>query len=70
MDAENILKQVRQQFDFLRFTWVDMHGVAKGKTAPKLALESFFKDGLHAYNGELFHKTFIRVANIARENQV
>ena len=59
MDDKNISKKVRQQFDYLRFTWVDMHGVARGKTAPKLTFENFLKDGLHAYRGEFICKEYV-----------
>ena len=42
------------QFDYVRFTWSDIHGHPRGKTIPRNSVASMWKHGMHTFTGELY----------------
>ena len=50
MDKDII--EAKEKYDFLRFTFVDIHGIGRCKTVPKSAFDNFFKKGAQFYVGK------------------
>ena len=54
VDIQN-LKDQSSKFDYIRFTWSDFHGIARGKTVPARNAGSTFEDGIGCYAGMQFY---------------
>jgi glutamine synthetase len=50
---DKMLDAAKQQFDYVRFTVADMHGIAKSRTVPRRHFDQFFKRGVGLYAGVL-----------------
>ena len=53
MEDISWFRKAKEEFDYLRFTWIDVHGMAKGKTVPKRNIDGLWKHGLGVYTGEI-----------------
>ena len=53
MDEENICKlnDELQSYDYVRFTWPDIHGIPRGITVAKRNVPSLLSSGLYIYCG-------------------
>lgn len=51
MDKEII--EAKKKYDFLRFTFIDIHGIGRCKTVPKSDFDAAFKKGAQFYVGSL-----------------
>ena len=53
MDEETIckLKEELQSYDYVRFTWPDIHGIQRGITVAKRNVPSFLSSGVYTYCG-------------------
>ena len=40
-----------KDYDFIRFTVTDIHGVGRGKTVPAKFADRFLQDGVHVFAG-------------------
>ena len=49
-----------QNFDFVRFTVADIHGIARGKSIPKRHVARFMEEGVELYSGKL-----VELGNVA-----
>ena len=51
VDVED-LKDQAEAFDYLRITWSDIHGIARGKTIPARHASSMLEDGVGCFSGQ------------------
>ena len=51
INLENLTKQAAK-FDYLRFTWSDVHGIARGKTVPSHQAANMLESGIGCFTGE------------------
>ena len=42
---ETELAEAKKKYDFLRFTFIDIHGIGRSKTVSKSSFDKFFKNG-------------------------
>ena len=49
---EPIAQHTDNKYDFIRFTWSDIHGIARCKLVPARHAESFFKHGISTFYGK------------------
>ena len=47
------LTEQASKFDYLRFTWSDVHGIARGKTIPACQAVNMLESGVGCLAGEL-----------------
>ena len=52
INLENLTEQAAK-FDYLRFTWSDVHGIARGKTIPACQAANMLESGVGCLTGEL-----------------
>ena len=45
-----------ENFDFVRFTFADIHGISRGKTIPRRHVGRFMKEGVDLYAGKFSSK--------------
>ena len=43
-----------KDFDFVRFSVADVHGISRGKTVPSSVADRFLQNGMHVYAGKAF----------------
>ena len=51
--ADDIDRQLAE-VDYVRFTYADIHGIARGKTVPVRHAKRFLENGIGAYAGKLY----------------
>lgn len=39
-------------YDYVRFTWADVHGISRSKVVPRRHVERFYHEGVQAYSGK------------------
>ena len=49
-EIENLV-QSAQEYDYIRFTFSDICGAARGETVPKRHVARFIRDGIGLYSG-------------------
>jgi len=50
MDKE--IAEANEKYDFIRFTFTDIHGIGRSKTVSKSSFDKFFKKGAQFYVGK------------------
>ena len=50
-DSGTSVKAELGKFDYLRFTWADLHGISRGKCVPSRYVIKLWKEGVRAYAG-------------------
>ena len=56
---ENDIDSKLENVDYVRFTYADIHGIARGKTVPARHAKQFIKKGIGAYAGNINHKATV-----------
>ena len=53
MDASQLeeLKRTTREYDFVRFTWADLYGIARGETITGNNVNQYLEDGLKCCAG-------------------
>ena len=49
--AEEVLSAAREQFDYIRMTFSDIHGIARHQSVPRRHFEHFIRNGIAVYAG-------------------
>ena len=57
-----------ENFDFVRFTFADIHGISRGKAIPRRHVGRFMKEGIDLYAGTFSGKRTSRGAGIVFRN--
>ena len=47
-----IAEHIDEKYDLIRFTWSDIHGIARSKLVPARHAKSFFKHGVSTFYGK------------------
>ena len=56
-EKEDLIEKAKG-YDYIRFSWPDIHGIPRGKTVPGRNAATFIKNGLCEYTGE---KVFLQI---------
>jgi glutamine synthetase len=51
-------KEAAENFDYVRFTFTDTHGVARSKTVARRNFDEFFDSGITVYAGRYISRLF------------
>jgi len=52
-ETMRVMKNIAtSRFDYVRFTFVDFHGIARSKTVPKARIKQFFQEGCSFFAGK------------------
>ena len=69
MENRSDLEAKIDDVDYVRFTYSDIHGIARGKTVPARHAKTLMKEGVGAYAGKFYLYTYFNSSNItARYN--
>ena len=51
---EAMIKEAENNYDYIRFTWADLHGIPRAKSVPIKHFADECTTGIRAYLGKVF----------------
>ena len=48
---KKVIKEAKENYDFIRFSFADLHGIGRSKIVPSVNSDSLFKGGICTFAG-------------------